>query len=79
MTTILEPCSSRRSRPRTCTELILAAGIRRVVFALREPLLFAECHGVELLRSGGTEVIEIAELADAVRSINAPVFTKHRR
>lgn len=75
----LEPCSSRKSRPRSCTELILAAGIRRVVFALREPPLFVECHGVELLRSGGAEVIEIAELADAVRAVNASVLSKHHR
>lgn len=75
----LEPCSSRKSRPHTCTELILAAGIRRVVFALREPPLFAECHGVELLRSGGAEVIEITELADPVRAVNASVLSKRHR
>src|SRR6202451_70780 len=26
----LEPCSQRKSRPRTCTQLIIAAGLRRV-------------------------------------------------
>src|ERR1700761_5897401 len=25
----LEPCSQRKSRPRTCTELIIASGLRR--------------------------------------------------
>jgi len=67
----LEPCSSRRSRPRTCTELILAAGIRRVVITLREPPVFVRCEGVALLRRAGVEVVEIPELADQVRSINA--------
>jgi diaminohydroxyphosphoribosylaminopyrimidine deaminase/5-amino-6-(5-phosphoribosylamino)uracil reductase len=67
----LEPCTTRRSRPGTCTGLILAAGIRRVVLALREPLLFADCHGVEDLRAGGAEVIEIADLGPAVREVNA--------
>jgi diaminohydroxyphosphoribosylaminopyrimidine deaminase/5-amino-6-(5-phosphoribosylamino)uracil reductase len=70
----LEPCTTRRSRPGTCTGLILAAGIRRVVLALREPLLFADCHGVEDLRAAGVEVIEVAELAQAVRDINAHVL-----
>ena len=35
----LEPCSQRKSRPRTCTQLIIASGIRRVVIAWREPAL----------------------------------------
>src|SRR5689334_5999801 len=38
--TTLEPCSERRSRPRTCTQLIIEAGIPRVVIAWREPSLF---------------------------------------
>src|SRR5689334_4206332 len=36
----LEPCSHRTSRPQSCTELIIAAGLRRVVIAWREPALF---------------------------------------
>jgi diaminohydroxyphosphoribosylaminopyrimidine deaminase / 5-amino-6-(5-phosphoribosylamino)uracil reductase len=67
----LEPCSARRSRPRACADLILAAGIGRVVFALREPTLFAEGRGAERLMAAGVEVTELAELADQVRAINA--------
>jgi diaminohydroxyphosphoribosylaminopyrimidine deaminase / 5-amino-6-(5-phosphoribosylamino)uracil reductase len=69
--TSLEPCTTRQSRPHPCTDLILAAGIRRVVLALREPLLFADCHGVDTLRQAGVEVVEIGELAPAVREVNA--------
>lgn len=69
--TSLEPCSARRSRPRTCTELVLAAGLARVVFALREPPLLADCHGAELLAAAGVEVLERPELAGAVRAVNA--------
>lgn len=69
--TSLEPCSKRASRPRTCTELILAAGIGRVVLAWREPLIFVDCEGVELLRSADVQVLELPDLADAVREINA--------
>ncbi|MEV4754177.1 deaminase [Micromonospora sp. NPDC049559] len=76
--TSMEPCSTRRSRPRTCTQLILAAGIRRVVFALREPPLLADCHGVELLREAGVEVVELPELADAVREVNGHLLLPHR-
>jgi riboflavin-specific deaminase-like protein len=67
----LEPCSTRASRPRTCTELILEAGIRRVVFAWREPALFADCQGAEKLSAAGVTVVEMPELADQVRVVNA--------
>jgi pyrimidine deaminase RibD-like protein len=67
----LEPCSVRASRPRSCTEWILRAGITRVVFAWREPSLFVDCEGAELLRAAGVEVIEVPALADLVREVNA--------
>jgi pyrimidine deaminase RibD-like protein len=67
----LEPCSARASRPRTCTELILAAGITRVVFAWREPAIFVDGQGTEMLRAAGVEVVELAELAGMVREVNA--------
>lgn len=69
--TSLEPCSKRASRPRTCTELILAAGIRRVVLAWREPSLFVDCEGVELLTTAGLDVLEYPDHAEAVRRVNA--------
>jgi diaminohydroxyphosphoribosylaminopyrimidine deaminase/5-amino-6-(5-phosphoribosylamino)uracil reductase len=69
----LEPCSARASRPRTCTELILAAGVGRVVFAWREPSVFVDCRGAQMLAAAGVEVVELPEpeLVAAVRSVNA--------
>lgn len=67
----LEPCSTRSSRSVSCTERILAAGIPRVVFAWREPELFVDCIGAELLREAGREAIEARELADLARRPNA--------
>ncbi|MDX6252359.1 MAG: hypothetical protein QOF10_5719 [Kribbellaceae bacterium] len=67
----LEPCSKRASRPRTCTELIIAAGIGRVVLAWREPSIFVDCEGVELLQAAGLEVVEYPDLADEVKQVNA--------
>jgi diaminohydroxyphosphoribosylaminopyrimidine deaminase / 5-amino-6-(5-phosphoribosylamino)uracil reductase len=76
----LEPCSQRKSRPRSCTQLILAtrsaaaagnAGIRRVVVAWREPGVFvADCQGVELLALAGIEVTELGELAELAKAPN---------
>ncbi len=66
----LEPCSQRKSRPRSCTQLILDAGIPRVVLAWREPSLFVDCHGYELLTNTGVTVVELPELAEDARAAN---------
>jgi diaminohydroxyphosphoribosylaminopyrimidine deaminase / 5-amino-6-(5-phosphoribosylamino)uracil reductase len=67
----LEPCGERASRPRTCTELVLAAGVPRVVIAWREPAVFVDADGSARLRAAGVEVVELADLADAARQVNA--------
>jgi diaminohydroxyphosphoribosylaminopyrimidine deaminase / 5-amino-6-(5-phosphoribosylamino)uracil reductase len=60
----LEPCSERQSRPLTCTQLIIAAGVARVVIAWREPALFvADARGYELLCGAGIAVDELPEFA----------------
>ncbi|WP_407676275.1 deaminase [Plantactinospora alkalitolerans] len=69
----LEPCTTRGSFHRTCTELIIEARIRRVVVAMREPPVFADCVGIELLRAAGIEVTEMSEFAGQVNAINAAV------
>jgi riboflavin biosynthesis pyrimidine reductase/pyrimidine deaminase RibD-like protein len=67
----LVPCGARASRPVTCVQHILNAGIPRVVYAWREPPLFAAGDGAERLRAAGVTVIEISALADLARSANA--------
>jgi 5-amino-6-(5-phosphoribosylamino)uracil reductase len=67
----LEPCSQRTSRPRTCTELIIAAGLARVVIAWREPALFvADAQGYELLCRAGLTVTEMPGLAAVAAAPN---------
>lgn len=68
----LEPCSQRKSRPLTCTQLILATGIRRVAIAWREPSLFvADCQGYEMLTVAGLEVVELPEFAAEAQAANS--------
>jgi pyrimidine deaminase RibD-like protein len=67
----LEPCGVRASRPRPCAELIIAAGLRRVVYAWREPPLLATGGGDSMLRAAGVSVIEVPELAAEARQVNA--------
>ncbi len=67
----LEPCGVRASRPRPCAELIIAAGLRRVVYAWHEPPLLAAGGGAEMLRAAGISVTQVAELAAEARQVNA--------
>jgi len=67
----LEPCAARASRPRTCAELIIAAGVGRVVIAWREPPVFVQGGGAARLRAAGVTVTEIPGLAPAARAVNA--------
>jgi riboflavin-specific deaminase-like protein len=72
----LVPCGARASRPLTCVQHIVAAGIPRVVFAWREPSLFTAGEtppnsAGDQLRAAGVAVTEVPELADRARAVNA--------
>jgi riboflavin-specific deaminase-like protein len=71
----LVPCGARASRPVTCVQHIVAAGLPRVVFAWREPQLFTDGAGAEQLNAAGVEVIEIPDLAPRAHAINAHLVT----
>jgi riboflavin-specific deaminase-like protein len=73
----LVPCGARASRPVTCVEHIVAAGIGRVVFAWQEPRLFTNGRGAEELRAAGLAVTEIPALAGRAAAVNAHLLT-HR-
>jgi riboflavin-specific deaminase-like protein len=72
----LEPCSQRKSRLHPCAALIRAAGIPRVVYAWREPILFVDGHGVEELRAAGIDVVEVPALAEAAKAPNAHLLER---
>jgi diaminohydroxyphosphoribosylaminopyrimidine deaminase / 5-amino-6-(5-phosphoribosylamino)uracil reductase len=70
----LEPCRFRASRPRPCAELIINAGVRRVVIAWLEPPVFAAGGGAALLAGAGITVVEVTGLATEARAVNADVL-----
>jgi riboflavin-specific deaminase-like protein len=72
----LEPCRVRASRPTPCAELIIEAGLRRVVIAWLEPPVFAAGGGAGLLREAGVSVVEIPGLAAEARAVNAAVLSE---
>jgi len=67
----LEPCRFRASRPRPCAELIIEAGLRRVVIAWLEPPVLAAGGGAAMLCEAGVTVVEIPGLAAEARAVNA--------
>ncbi|MFG2606934.1 dihydrofolate reductase family protein [Streptomyces sp. NPDC048514] len=68
----LEPCARRASRPVPCAELILRAGVRRVVTAWREPDTFvAGADGTGLLLGSGAEVVVLPEFEAPAKAPNA--------
>jgi riboflavin-specific deaminase-like protein len=67
----LVPCGARASRPLTCVQHIIAAGIPRVVYAWDEPQLFTAGEGAAQLRAAGVAVTELPGLAARAQSVNA--------
>jgi len=65
----LEPCNHQGKTP-PCAEAILAAGVARVVMAMRDPNPVAS-GGFERLRAAGVQVVSGVE-QDAARELNAP-------
>ncbi len=65
----LEPCAHQGKTP-PCADALIAAGVRRVVVAIRDPNLPVR-GGVERLRRAGVEV-EIGLRQEAAAVLNAP-------
>lgn len=54
----LEPCGKRMSRPVSCADHIIKAGIKRVIYATFEPpVFFNETTGTAKLEAAGVEVV----------------------
>lgn len=70
----MEPCSTRSSKPRSCTQMIIEHGFGRVVYAFKEPLCFVQCQGDRLLREAGIEVDVMDGLAQEVVVINSHII-----
>ena len=58
----LEPCGARSAGGHSCSELLVAAGVSRVVIACEDASPYASGQGAERLRAAGI-VVEIGLLA----------------
>lgn len=71
----LEPCAKRTSGAPSCADLLIQAGIARVVIAARDPHPFASGVGIERLQAAGISV-EVGLLAEEARAQNPAFFAK---
>jgi len=55
--TTLEPCSVRLSGLQSCTDKLIAAGVKRCVIGAPEPPDFVKCEGAQKLKEAGIEVV----------------------
>jgi diaminohydroxyphosphoribosylaminopyrimidine deaminase/5-amino-6-(5-phosphoribosylamino)uracil reductase len=63
----LEPCAERSSGAPSCSELLIAAGVARVVVAALDPSPKASGRGETLLRAAGVSVETGVRAAEAER------------
>ena len=71
----LEPCARRSTGGTSCADLLIGAGVARVVIAAADPHPFAAGVGVERLRAAGV-VVESGALGDEARALNRDFFAK---
>lgn len=75
--TTLEPCAHVSTRGPVCSDLIVAAGIVRVVSAMGDPDVRTDGAGINRLRAAGIDVRTDVRVADATRSM-AGFLTRQR-
>src|SRR5688572_17100672 len=73
----LEPCHHQGRTP-PCDEAVIAAGVARVVVALRDPDARTAGKGIERMRTAGIEV-DVGVLEDAARELNIGFVSRHTR
>jgi riboflavin biosynthesis protein RibD len=71
----LEPCAHRSTGGTACADLLIAAGVARVVIATGDPHPYAAGVGVERLRAAGIAV-ESGLMEKEARALNADFFSR---
>lgn len=69
----LEPCARRSGEGVSCTDRLIASGVRRVVIACTDASVFAAGEGARRLRSAGVEVVTGLLEAEAL-----PLYADYR-
>lgn len=68
--TTMEPCSTRLSGKKSCTDRVLESDISKVVIGIKEPPNFVSCVGADTLATSGVVVSYLPELDAECRAPN---------
>lgn len=71
----LEPCAQRSAGGVACADLLIQAGVARVVIAASDPHPYASGAGVERMRAAGI-VVEMGLMEAEARAQNADFFAR---
>ena len=72
--TTMEPCSQRHTKRKSCSQLIIEAGIRRVIYGTKDPEIDISCNGINILESVGIEVIQLKGLEERCKGLCPSIF-----
>ncbi|KAI8805405.1 cytidine deaminase-like protein [Cladochytrium replicatum] len=76
----MEPCGERLSGKTPCANLLVAAGVARVVVGIREPPFFVpSCIGTDLLRDSGIVVDYIQGMDDECLAPNKHLLPENKQ
>jgi len=70
----MEPCSKRKSKNKSCLELIIENKIKKVVFAASEPKDFVDCEGEKVLKNAGVKVTKFEKLEKKALDVNRHIL-----
>ena len=71
----LEPCARRSAGTPSCADLLIAAGVARVVIATRDPHPLAAGAGLARMQQAGI-VVEIGLMDGEARTVNAEFLAR---
>jgi len=71
----LEPCLHRSSKSTGCAAHLVAAGVKRVIYAVAEDRTFTQQSGLAHLRAHGVELRHLRGFNAAFRAANGSVYT----
>lgn len=71
----LEPCLTRASKPIGCAQRLVAAGVKRVIYAVAEDTTFTAQTGLGHLQDHDVELLHLFGYEEWFRAVNGPIYT----
>lgn len=70
----MEPCDFRCSGKKSCCDLIIESGIKKVVYGVLDPDAYVPCNGIEKLTEAGIEIFHLKSLEQKCKELTPLLF-----